>query len=255
MPWARSGGGARRAPCGGGGRAAQGRAHPRNCHPDIANAYADLVPGASARDRLTRVRLLARVAESHPEGALALANAALEAHEFAEARATLAPLLATPTRRVATLMARIEATEHGDTGLAREWMARAVHAPHDPVWTADGVIAETWMPVSPVTGRLDAFQWRVPVADLTPRGPTVEQTSQPLRLPLSPEPSPKPAAQLVMETTLSPSVRPADQPDGLPAHAPDDPGPDAEQPFEPVPRPVADTAGKMRSWFSRAALK
>jgi HemY protein len=224
-------------------------------HPDIATAYADLLPGASARDRLLRVRLLARLAESHPEGALALANAALEAHEFAEARASLAPLLATPTRRVATLMARIEATEHGDTGLAREWMARAIHAAHDPVWTADGVVAETWMPVSPVTGRLDAFQWRVPVADLTPRGPTVEQTSPPLQLPPSPEPAPKPTAQLVTETTLSPPVRPADQPDGLLPHAPDDPGPSPEQPLEPVPRPAADTARTMRSWFSRAALK
>jgi HemY protein len=225
-------------------------------HPDIANAYADLVPGASARDRLLRVRLLTRLAESHLEGALALANAALEAHEFAEARASLAPLAPTPTRRVATLMARIEAAEHGDTGLAREWMARAVHAAHDPVWTADGVIAETWMPVSPVTGRLDAFQWRVPVADLTPRGPTVEQTSRPLQLPLSPEPAPKPAAQLATETTLSPSLRPADQPDGLPTHhAPDDPGPAPEQPLEPAPRPAADTARTMRSWFSRAAVK
>jgi HemY protein len=224
-------------------------------HPDIANAYADLVPGASARDRLLRVRLLARLAESHLESALALANAALEAHEFAEARASLAPLAPTPTRRVATLMARIEAAEHGDTGLAREWMARAVHAAHDPVWTADGVIAETWMPVSPVTGRLDAFQWRVPVADLTPRGPTVEQTSPPLQLPSSPAPAPKPAAQLAPETTLSPPVRPPDQPDGLPAHAPDDPGPGPEQPLEPVPRPAADTARTMRSWFSRAAVK
>jgi HemY protein len=153
------------------------------------------------------------------------------------------------------LMARIEATEHGDTGLAREWMARAIHAAHDPVWTADGVVAETWMPVSPVTGRLDAFQWRVPVADLTPRGPTVEQTSPPLQLPPSPEPAPKPTAQLVTETTLSPPVRPADQPDGLLPHAPDDPGPSPEQPLEPVPRPAADTARTMRSWFSRAAVK
>ncbi len=230
-------------------------------HPDIAGAYADLVPGASARDRLLRMRLLARLADSHPEGdshqegALALANAALEAHEFAEARASLAPLAPTPTRRVATLMARIEAAEHGDTGLAREWMARAVHAAHDPVWTADGVIAETWMPVSPVTGRLDAFQWRVPVADLTPRGPAVEQTEQPLQLQLTPQPSLKAAAPLATETTLSPSLRAADRPDGLPTHAPDDPGPHPEPPLEPVPRPAADTAGTMRSWFSRAAVK
>jgi HemY protein len=186
---------------------------------------------------------------------LALANAALEAHEFAEARASLAPLAATPSRRVATLMARIEAAEHGDTGLAREWMARAVHAAHDPAWTADGVIAEAWMPVSPVTGRLDAFQWRVPVADLTPRGATVEQTPQPLPAPVSPQPSPSAAAPLVTETTLSPSLRPAGQSHGLSTHAPDDPGPDPERPVEPVPRPAGNNTQKTRSWFSRAAVK
>src|SRR5215475_11896723 len=76
-------------------------------HPDIANAYADLVPGASARDRLLRVRVLARLAQSHPESALALANAALEAHEFAEARRSLAPLTAAPTRRVAIFITGI----------------------------------------------------------------------------------------------------------------------------------------------------
>jgi HemY protein len=223
-------------------------------HPEIANAYADVVPGASARDRLARMRLLARLAEAHPESALALANAAFEAHEFAEARASLAPLAAVPTRRVATLMAQIEAVEHGDTGRAREWMARAVHAAHDPAWTADGVIAETWMPVSPVTGRLDAFQWRVPVADLTPRGPVIEEVKLPPQIPLRPEPPPHAPAPPVPEEPLKPSFKPSGQPDGLRAHAPDDPGPDPELLPEPVPKPTASTAGKMRSWFSRGAV-
>jgi len=224
-------------------------------HPDIANAYADLLSGASARDRLICVRTLARLTEAHPESALALANAALEAHEFAEARANLAPLAATPTKRVATLMARLEAAEHGDTGRAREWMARAVHAAHDPVWTADGVIADTWMPVSPVTGRLDAFQWRVPVADLTPRGPTIEQAELMLQIPAIPEPPPQSAAAPVPEAPPKPACKPSDQPDGLPAHAPDDPGPEPEPLSEPVPKPTAGTVGKMRSWFSRSAVK
>jgi HemY protein len=143
-------------------------------HPDVAEAYADLVPGASARERLARIRALARLAEGHLESRLAVARAALDAHEFAEARASLKPLVAAPTRRVASLMAQLEEADTGDIGRAREWMARAVHAALDPVWTADGLIAENWMPVSPATGRLDAFQWRVPVADLTPRGPLLE---------------------------------------------------------------------------------
>jgi HemY protein len=237
-------------------------------HPDIANAYADLVAGASARDRLTRMRLLARLAEGHPESALALANAAFEAHEFAEARASLAPLLAAPTKRVATLLARLEGAERGDTGRAREWMARAVHAAHDPVWTADGVVADSWLPASPVTGRLDAFQWRVPVADLTPRGPFIEQADQPLLPPSEPSPA-APAVPAVIEAKVerdpAPAVpsqeppqsapKPADPPDGVLAHAPDDPGPEPEPALEPMPKPSkpSDTAGIWRSWFSRGA--
>jgi HemY protein len=44
----------------------------------------------------------------------------------------------------------------------RAWLARAVRAPRDPVWEADGVVSEEWAPTSPVTGRLDAFEWREP---------------------------------------------------------------------------------------------
>jgi HemY protein len=230
-------------------------------HPDIANEYADLVPGASARDRLARVRQLVRLIDPHPESVLALANAALEANEFGEARESLAPLLAAPTRRVATLMARIEAAENGDTGRAREWMARAVHAAHDPDWTADGVIAEHWMPVSPVTGRLDAFQWRVPVADLTPRrGPVIKEEAAvaaavPVARPVLPavtEPpmvdvTPAPAApaptSLAPETASKPVPKGVARPNGPIElmRPPDDPGPAAPDPgLDPVPKPGSE---------------
>ena len=48
-------------------------------HPDIADTYADIVPGASARERLARMRTLARLAEGHLESRLAVARAALDA--------------------------------------------------------------------------------------------------------------------------------------------------------------------------------
>ena len=214
-------------------------------HPDIASAYADLVPGASARERLVRMRVLARLAQSHPESALALADAALEAHEFAEARASLAPLVAAPTRRVATLMTRIEAAEHGDTGLAREWMARAIHAAHDPAWTADGAVAETWMPVSPVTGRLDAFEWRVPVAELTPHGRLIEEA-----LILGAVAATTAGAGAAPTAEPEPARRPNGPRDAAPVHPPDDPGPVPEHVLDPVPQP-----GKARPWFSRPSLK
>ncbi len=37
--------------------------------------------------------------------------------------------------------------------------------PRDAAWIADGVVSERWAPISPVTGQLDAFEWRVPVEE------------------------------------------------------------------------------------------
>src|SRR6202011_3380391 len=137
-----------------------------NPHPDLAEAYAHVRLGDSARQRLVRVETLAQKAPGHFESALAVARAAIDASEFGRAREALAPLIAAPTQRVAMLMAEIERTEHGDSGRARAWTLRAVRALHDPVWTADGYVSDRWRPVSPVTGRLDAFQWQTPLAAL-----------------------------------------------------------------------------------------
>jgi HemY protein len=138
-------------------------AHP---HPDLAEAYAHVKLGDSARQRLVRVETLAAKAPGHIESALAVARAAIDATEFARAREALAPFTGMPTQRIAMLMAEIERTEHGDSGRARAWTLRAVRALHDPVWTADGYVSDQWRPVSPVSGRLDAFQWQTPLASL-----------------------------------------------------------------------------------------
>lgn len=135
-------------------------------HPDLADAYAHVKLGDSARQRLVRVETLAAKAPGHLESALAVARAAIDASEFTRAREALAPFISAPTQRVAMLMAEIERTEHGDSGRARAWTLRAVRALHDPVWTADGYVSDVWRPVSPVSGRLDAFQWQTPVAAL-----------------------------------------------------------------------------------------
>jgi HemY protein len=147
-------------------------AHP---HPDLADAYAHVKLGDSARQRLVRVETLASKAPGHLESALAVARGAVDASEFARARQALAPFISAPTQRVAMLMAEIERTEHGDGGKARAWTLRAVRALHDPVWTADGYVSDRWRPVSPVTGRLDAFQWQMPLAALpSDKGAAIE---------------------------------------------------------------------------------
>ena len=147
-------------------------------HPDLADAYSHVKLGDSARQRLVRVETLAAKAPGHIEGALAIARAAIDASEFTKAREALAPFIAAPTQRVALLMAEIERTEHGDSGRARAWTLRAVRALHDPAWTADGYVSDRWRPVSPVTGRLDAFQWQTPVAALpSDKGGAIESSA------------------------------------------------------------------------------
>jgi HemY protein len=135
-------------------------------HPDLADAYAHVKLGDSARQRLVRIETLAAKAPGDLESVLAIARAAIDASEFTRAREALAPFTDAPTQRVAMLMAEIERTEHGDSGRARAWTLRAVRALHDPVWTADGYVSDRWRPVSPVSGRLDAFQWQRPLAAL-----------------------------------------------------------------------------------------
>ncbi|MBB3808818.1 heme biosynthesis protein HemY [Pseudochelatococcus contaminans] len=136
-------------------------------HPDIASAYLDLRPGDSARDRLERAQTLARIAPNNPESRLLKAAAALEVRDFDRARQAIAPLLDDhPTVRTCLLMADIAEAEHGTAGEWREWIGRASRAPRDPAWIADGMVSETWLPVSPVSGRLDAFRWSAPVEQI-----------------------------------------------------------------------------------------
>jgi HemY protein len=155
------------------------RAWETNPHPDIADAYAHVRLGDSARERLARVQKLADKTPGQREAALAVARAALEAGAFETARAALSAYLSAPTQRVAALMAEIEDAEHGDTGRVREWMSRAVNAAPDPVWSAEGVVSEHWLPVTP-SGKLDGFEWKVPLAELGVTRPVIEIAPAPV---------------------------------------------------------------------------
>ncbi len=194
-----------------------------NPHPDLAEAYAHVKLGDSARQRLQRVETLAAKIPSgkagYVEGQLAIARAAIDASEFARAREALAPYVNDPTQRVALLMAEIERTEHGDGGRARAWTLRAVRARHDPAWTADGYVSDRWRPVSPVTGRLDAFQWQTPVASLpSDKGATIESSAFEDAMLAAPPPKrvTAPASDAPMEPAPAVSA-PAEQDNSPPA--------------------------------------
>ena len=198
-------------------------------HPDLARVYLDLRPGDAARDRLARAETLARLSAWSPDARLAVAGAALDARDFPRARETLRPLLTErPTVRACLLAARIEAAEHGrESGGAREWLGRAARAPRDPLWIADGVASEHWAPVSPVTGRLDAFVWQAPPDVLAAPDALFEDAAADLEVPAAlprPVAPPEPPAAPI---PLTP------QPPAPAATAP------ADVPVKPVPAPRA----------------
>ncbi|MGL4437940.1 MAG: heme biosynthesis HemY N-terminal domain-containing protein [Bosea sp. (in: a-proteobacteria)] len=143
-------------------------------HPDLANVYVHMRLGDSAGDRLVKAEALMKLKPTDPESAFAVADAAIEARDFAKARGALSPLLAAiATVRSCLLMARIEDAEHGSAGRAREWLTRSTRAPRDNAWVADGMVSEKWLPVSPASGRLDAFAWTLPPAVLGSAVPPV----------------------------------------------------------------------------------
>ncbi|MES0812922.1 heme biosynthesis HemY N-terminal domain-containing protein [Roseibium sp. SCPC15] len=146
-------------------------------HPELAETYAHVRTGDSAVDRLKRVKSLAAQRANTPEGALAVARAAMEAREFDEARSQLKKLLQSePTRNAYLLMAELEEAEHGDKGRMRDWLARAIKAPQDKAWIADGIVSAEWQAVSPVTGRLDAFHWAAPIGMSEDEGELLEDS-------------------------------------------------------------------------------
>lgn len=134
----------------------------KDAHPQVGQAYLYAKPGDSASDRLKRAKHLASFKPEHPDALLLLAQAQLEAGEFMTARQGIEKVVRErPTERAWLILADIEEAETNDQSRVRQWLSNAVKAPRDPQWTADGYTSDRWAPISPVTGELDAFEWKV----------------------------------------------------------------------------------------------
>ena len=228
----------------------------RSPHPDLATVYAFAKPGESPRERLKRVKYLASLTPGDIEGQIAVATAAIEAHAWQEAEAALSPYLDEhPPARVCALMARIEAGE-GNKGREREWLARGLRAPRDRAWIADGYVSDRWLPVSPLTGQVDAFQWKAPV-DAIGRGDEtllIEERVEPEPAPPPVVAIPKPRPPETVEP-LEVAPKPSAQ-DGAGVATPEvapEPPPRDERPDErvvvadrPLPRPAHHGAPRTR---------
>ena len=207
-------------------------------HPEIADLYTHARHGDAVHDRLKRARKLQSLKQNNIESSLAVARAAIDAHELKEAReAAEAAIRIQPREGAYLLLADIEELETGDQGRVRQLLSKAVRAPRDPAWVADGYVAEKWAPVSPVTGKLDAFEWRVPVERI---GQLIEQDdadAQAMRPSLAPPPAAPPAEDVAEAEVIEVKSPEPKKP------APETAKPAAE-PVKPAAEPVAEEAKK-----------
>ncbi len=160
-------------------------------HPHVATLYANAQPGISPVERLKRIKDLVPSPPPDETSANVVARIAIQARQWSDARNALAAFVGkTPSQATCVAMAQIEEGQNADHGRARQWLARAVSAPRDPVWVADGVTANEWAPVSPVTGQLDAFEFRVPTSTLTHADSTEPQPRE-IEINAKPESAPE----------------------------------------------------------------
>ncbi len=142
------------------------RAWARKPHPDLMDAYLEIgVESDAPLDRYKAVEAMVKTIRTHPESRLALAEAALNAKLWGEARAQLQALeTERPTLRVFQLRARLAEEDNEDTSSPETWLERAAAADADSQWVCGdcGTVADEWMAVCGNCGGFATLEWNQP---------------------------------------------------------------------------------------------
>jgi HemY protein len=136
-------------------------------HPELAQIYDAIHDGEPPLDRFKYSERLAAQNPTARESHVMVAEAALSAQLWGEARRHLEEALeGAPTTRLYLLMARLEEAEHGETGAGRKWLDRAVTAPPDPRYLCASCGGESleWHSLCPNCGIFDSLSWRTPTS-------------------------------------------------------------------------------------------
>lgn len=182
-------------------------------HPDLAKLYLALNPQATAAERLRLLKRLTGGQPDHAESRLALAEAALAAGLWGEARQQLLPFeTEAPDQRAAILLALLAEAEQGDHEAARRWRDKAASLPAPPAWDCGncGHRAPDWQPRCRACGSFDSLLWKpgpaglgavlVGMAPLPEKGaekpaekPAEKEAALPAEQPAAPPPPDAPA--------------------------------------------------------------
>lgn len=138
----------------------------RTPHPDLARLYGDI--DKAGGDALKRVKRFERLLSFNPgnrESHIALAEAALAADLWGEARNHLEKAAGEdPPARICRMMADLEEREGRNPQAVRTWLLRASTAPPDAAWicTDCGAAWGDWTPVCGNCQALGTLDWEPP---------------------------------------------------------------------------------------------
>ena len=136
-------------------------------HPDIATAFAEIVPDETPQARVKRFATLTKATPDHPEAKMLMAELHIAAEDFPAARRDIADLVETdPTARSLALMAAVERGVGADDAVVRGWLTRALTAPRGPQWICNKCqhIHPQWGPVCGNCAAFDTLSWKRPPA-------------------------------------------------------------------------------------------
>ena len=209
-------------------------------HPDVAACYVHAQGNLTSDERLRRAIKLETVQPEAYEALYAVAAAAFDMRDFRTAREKAEAAAKLDMREsVFLLLADIEEEETGDQARIRHWMSMARRAPQDPGWIADGFVSQVWLPLSPVTGRIDAFEWRKLERQA---GTAIEHeplTAEVAFLSLPPATAPRPA-------TPAPEIHVFGEPEPRPAAAKSETAPAPQAAATPVAKKASAKAASPR---------
>lgn len=134
-------------------------------HPDIAAAFAEIVPDETAEARIKRFKTLTKTTSEHPETKMLMAELYISAEDFPAAQRALGDLVDTdPTARNLTLMAAIERGKGADDSVVRGWLTRALTASRGPQWVCEKCqhIHPSWAATCSNCGSFDTLAWKTP---------------------------------------------------------------------------------------------
>jgi len=147
-------------------------------HPALAHAYAALKGEETPLERARRFERLGELNRSTRDARLELADIAMAARLWGEARRHLEVAVELgPTARAYRMLGEIEEEERGDSEAAARWLRKAAEAAPDPAWVCErcGAAHPSWSAKCEGCGAFATLVWRQPNRAETPALPVSER--------------------------------------------------------------------------------